>query len=167
MDPQNGFLYTYTLPMRSMALVGVTIVILLMGCSGSGRESGTSKNAAPAVPSDDLTDREAIGEVAAVELPADSHPFCGRLVNTPALTGLGDGLTRDNADRGEPARAAADALAALEPPDDLDRDVFTEAANALRRYADGGGEGAQVDKAAAALDRLGEEVQELCDFPVG
>jgi hypothetical protein len=116
-------------------------------------------------------DRDDLGEVAEAVAPSGSPEFCRDLVEEPGLVDVGDAIAEltDPATAvgaGERVRAAAAGLRSVGVPDSM-RDERDAAADALDRLVDAGLEDKPTDEAAAALEKLGEEVQAQCDFPQG
>lgn len=149
---------------RMLAAVGcsLTLGLVVAGCGGEDGEARSGR---------DQQREGRLGGLAPAEVPADSPAACRELVGIPELVGLGEAM----ADMVDPATrpgaesqlgTASEALRSVEADGSL-RDELDDAADALDTMADGGLDEASVDAATSALDRLGEEAQALCDFPLG
>lgn len=145
---------------RELRVVLVVLVVLVASCSG-----GEGAKEPPEEP------RQRPDAEPAVALPADSDSFCFDLVATEDLVELGDivaaaAVAPERSDASSSLERVADVLRAADVPEALDRRVFEDAAGALEHYARAGSHDAAADL-ATTLTNLGEEVQELCDFPLG
>jgi flavin-binding protein dodecin len=152
----------------------------LVGCStggdpasGTPTPSGSGAGSAGTVAPGDTT--EAVPGGAAVIVPPGSPQVCGSLARSAAVRDLG----RAFADLADPAEVAAAEATLRDAATDL-RALATDAvddalAGAMRNAADTLDrldrhrldDVDAVEAVDVALRRLGEEVQEVCGFPVG
>lgn len=147
------------IPKRAAA-AALLAALAAAGCSsGTGGES----TAGAATPSE-LSASEVLAEPVA---RAGSDQFCTELTTQDALVGLADALAGDPARITEAVLAAAEELDSLQLPGSLDSALITTTVDSLRAWASDPADEVTMNSMSDSLEALGEEVQELCAFPVG
>jgi hypothetical protein len=159
----------------AVAAVVVSLAIpALVGCTG-GEPPAVAVIASPAAslgPTMSATG-PAVPGGAPVVVPPGAPPICVALASSAAIRAIPDAvaaMTGTGSDTGASAlRAAASDMRVLAAQDSTTVAVrLRAAADALDRLAAGGiADSEAVAKAVSALSDLGEEVQTLCQFPVG